>query len=153
MLFFFCTGFQSYVGGMFQEQVQLLFSNVTTIEKRDISAWKKCRDDELKRTNVKRKLIWPYQDPDGALANAVGVFTDGLWWVPFPTLPPPLSQDPDGGMSFGYHPEFAQKVLSSEEVAKQQEWEDEKMSPPAYHDLAEFSGFRVGKGFEEGKDA
>ena len=57
MLFFFCSMFQTYVGGMFQvsfsfsfpfsflffsslifnsrqEQVQLLFSNVTTIEKR-----------------------------------------------------------------------------------------------------------------------
>ena len=72
-----------------------------------------------------------------------------MWLCMFPTLP---ARNPDGGTSFEYHPEFAERALLVEEVAKQGEWEDDKSVGRKEDDLADFSGFVVG-GFEEGKEA
>jgi len=113
-LFVACCVFQTLVGRMFQDQITLVFGNVTTIEKRDLSAWKNSWKKETEDTKISKKLVWPYQR-DNATLNSADVFHDGwlLCWLP--TIPESSSEI---GTSFPLHPLYVAELKKMGEGGK-----------------------------------
>ena len=56
-LFGTCFGFLSFSGILLRDQLELIFANVTTIEKRDLTAWRLCWKADAAITRVKKKLV------------------------------------------------------------------------------------------------
>jgi hypothetical protein len=107
-----CLCVQSGVGSFFNEQVQLLFADCTTIEKRDLNAWRKCYEAESKSSpNTKKLLIWPL------MASTFGyfpsLFHDGIFTFWLPTL----NNDLESGTSFSYHPKFVHTMLKTQQIS------------------------------------
>jgi hypothetical protein len=105
--------FQSYAGSFFQEQLQLIVGNVTTLEKKELLAWKRCYDEECRTANVRKRLLWPFA-VSGLYASYDDIFHDGLYLALIPTVRECI---PPYGTTFAFHPKYVQAILSLREPA------------------------------------
>tara|TARA_R110002050_G_scaffold263762_4_gene404393 strand:+ start:89 stop:676 length:588 start_codon:yes stop_codon:yes gene_type:complete len=101
-----CIAAQMYAGVLFQEQFQQIVANVTTIEKRDLVAWKGCWRENTRKTGESQRLVWPY-NMGGVTGNVEALIHDGWWLAWVPSVP---HYDEDAGTYFPMNSDYIDAI-------------------------------------------